>query len=599
MVLVKALLVFMAWLLLPFMVRALLVELRVANLIDERWTSFLQVIINDSLLILAILIFFYFGTNIRNVPIAVIFKIGGVSLYLLSVLDVLIYISFVQRLNFSDILKYGGYAGYYVFDFEIERLVVAVFVPIALVIFAFLVLRRIEYAARSLSWSGKFGSLLTILLAFSLTTALTATANVEPRYVHHRVYQNFIGHNLMVYSEFKGYSRRLSSNIESPFISNCVSVTKTNGPVIIYMVESLSSYHSNLFGGHNNWTPNLDRIAENNLAFSSFSANGFTTEDGEIALLTTQLPLYPPKSYFGGGSTTFQGYWELEDSLPAIYRHNGYETYFLTTADLEFSSTGDWAESIGFKSVEGSKSPYYEGFPRSAFDAAPDEALVARILDLVQSKEGEKYFIFAKTATSHHPYFDPSTGMHSEKLTMRYVDEQIGELVRKLNGLSYFEGGRLVITGDHRAMTHIKEFEVVRFGYDNSFSRIPAVVVGDRNHNKPENISTGFSQVDISNALRGQVSGEICSDPVVGAAFGERVVPPKYILHRRGDRRNQVSIFKEDGTGVITLDGDDTWFAGIEFSEQEQANILQFVNYQRIVTESRHASRYTAQISKD
>jgi len=319
------------------------------------------------------------------------------------------------------------------------------------------------------------------------------------------------------------------------------------------MVESLSSYQSDYFSGVRNWTPNLDKIAQKNIAFTRFYANGFTTEDAEVALLTGQHPIYAPSSYSNGGETSFSGFYNPTDSLPRKLEHHGYETEFLTSADLSFSNTGVWAKSIGFNYVEGHKHNSYNSWERFNFKAAPDEALYQRLLARVNFNKDRNYFLFAKTVSTHHPFVNPVNKNRSEEEAFRYADQQIDLLYKKLIENYFFDDGMLIIVGDHHAMVPLKKEEADILGEFRAAARVPLIIVGE-GYATPTKSS--YQQVDVFNSIKGLVSGESCNTDWVGDIFVEK--PASYIAHRRGDNRNIISVFTDKADYLVSLNGDET-----------------------------------------
>ena len=55
--------------------------------------------------------------------------------------------------------------------------------------------------------------------------------------------------------------------------------------VVIVILESWSSWHSQLFGGAYDWTPGLDEASKSGLRFTNFHSIGFTTSNGLVGIL--------------------------------------------------------------------------------------------------------------------------------------------------------------------------------------------------------------------------------------------------------------------------------------------------------------------------
>lgn len=332
------------------------------------------------------------------------------------------------------------------------------------------------------------------------------------------------------------------------------------------MMESLSSYQSSYFSGIKNWTPNLDSIAKRNRAYTNFYANGFTTEDGEISLLTGLLPIYKPSSHTRGGGSSFKGFFGVDTSLPNILKQQEYKVEFLTTADLSFANTKNWAASVGFDYIEGSEHPYYNTWEKFHFDSAPDEALYNRVLDRVAvNSDKHNFFLFIKTVSTHHPFVNPDNMNKSEKEVFEYADKQLGIFYKKLVDTDYFNNGLLIIVGDHHAMIPLKKEEIELFGARNAAARVPMLIShGDKNQST---VTTQHQQTDIYNYLTAITSSTQCYSDWQGNILGKK--PAKYIAHRRGDNRNIISIFSHGKEYSVLLDGDNTRITSDENLDKE------------------------------
>jgi lipoteichoic acid synthase len=561
----------------PTLWRARSVSKTVYSATGQDSTAFIEVLRNDAPLVGTVLFLLVLTATVRNRWLACIPFVGATIMQLALMSDIVIDRQFSQRLAWLDVIKYYDYALTYMLAFDATVLAAMLVGLLVFLALAYLIFSTVRRAQLNL----KYTALLLVVIMLASTLSWQGR-NVE--YVHYRSYQNFISHNDVLASEAIAYSDEYTATVIDPSENICVTNPVLSGPVIVYMVESLSSYQSELFGGVNNWTPRLDEIARNNAALTNFYASGFTTEDGALSLLTAQKALYPPNSYSNGGGSAFTGHWTPDRSLARVFKDMGYESIFLTTSDLAFSSTGDWMSAIGFQTVLGSNDPFYDGMERFHFGAAADAALVDNILQVVDTAQAP-LFIFAKTVTSHHPHIHPETGERSVEAVMRYADAQIGALYDGLNAQDFFEAGHLVIVGDHRAMLAITRGEVENFGLDKAYTQVPAVVVSRQIVPEAVNITTAYGQTDLSNTLMGLFGGETCHNTFQGVIWGDAARPADYVMHRRGDQRNQISVFSQGRLGVVTLGGDNTSFSGRDFTPEEQDSIVRYVNAARITAD--------------
>ena len=325
--------------------------------------------------------------------------------------------------------------------------------------------------------------------------------------------------------------------------------------VIIYVVESLSSSHSALFGGPHGFTPELDVLAGRGLAAREFVANGFTTNLGLIALLTGRIPLLAVGNGYGDA---FNGFLE-GPSLPRALASHGYYTEFLTTSDLGFTRKGEWLGRIGFESLRGSRDPAFDGWPRFAFDAAPDEALVnavsVREKELRREAGGKPFLLVAETATSHLPFVHPSGSDHSEAAVFRYVDAQVGRLARLLEESRFLEDGILIVVSDHRKMAPLEPEEQRRWEMS-AFSRIPLVALGGGVPTRA--LAAPFQQADLSGSLLCLLTKECPVAPFRGALFEDPPRPPACVFSPMGNDRSLVYVRCGADEAMVRLDGDAT-----------------------------------------
>ncbi|MDR1423380.1 MAG: sulfatase-like hydrolase/transferase, partial [Azoarcus sp.] len=236
------------------------------------------------------------------------------------------------------------------------------------------------------------------------------------------------------------------------------SLGQTRGDLIVLLLESWSPYQSALFGEIRDWTPRLDAIARENQYYSHMVAAGFATHEGLMSMLTGMEFLSPVKSFFD--VKPFETSWGQPRTLPRLLASHGYKSAFFTTGNLAFASKNQWLRDVGFYHVEGHDHPFYDGLPRLHFDAAPDEALYARVLDYLDREgDGSPRLIVVENVSSHHPFIHPLTLEHSEEAVFRYMDKTVGDFYDALKARGFLERGNLLIVSDHRAMVPLRPGE--------------------------------------------------------------------------------------------------------------------------------------------
>jgi lipoteichoic acid synthase len=548
----------------PLLLKGLYVDSFIYHYTATRLLGFAQVLANDAMLYCGLIVLLYLSFLPQvNRLFTALFRLAAFIIFAVYIIDYIVIVNFNTHLSVGDAIKYAGYSYKYIQqiyglnNIGISFILAVILIPV--IVFSF---------SKS-KISGLHYQKLPLFIIAGLPLASGFSDN--QKYAHSWIYKNIVDYNLTILSESSAYSDNFLNSFSFKEESHCRTESPKHKNVIILMVESLSAYQSQYFSGINNWTPNLDLIAGQNQAFKNFYANGFITEDGEIALLTGLHPIYPPSSYSDDGGTSFHSFYNIQDSLPSILKKYGYQTEFLTTADLEFGNTGNWAKSIGFDYVEGHDNPEYDKWERFHFQSAPDEALYLRALDRVKQNNGHDYLIFIKTVSSHHPYVNPENKHKSESEAIMYTDKQIGRFYRQLQASGFFNNGLLVIVGDHHSMTPLKKAEVDNYGQFKAAAKVPLIIADGGNASVENN---QYQQIDVFNSLQGMVSGKQCYSDWNGILLGEQKIPPKYIAHRRGDNRDIISIFAEKEDFLVKLDGDNTRVAGNEPAEPSMRQML-------------------------
>ncbi|MFT3792214.1 MAG: LTA synthase family protein [Rudaea sp.] len=381
------------------------------------------------------------------------------------------------------------------------------------------------------------------------------------KYINYPLLQNFIAANLAD-SVDRHYSTAYADALRkeyAPPAPVCVAGRGLRPNVIVIAVESLSMYHSKLFGGVNDDTPRLDAIAQQNTWFPDFIANGFTTDSGLIAMITGKPPVPTLGRY--QSAEAFAGFESPQGALPDIVRAHGYTTHFFTTGDLGFLDKSTWLKGLGFDSWEGAEQPFYIGWKRRHFNAAEDKALYQRFLQWLDThQDATPWLAFILTVSTHPPFVNPENESLDETGAFRYADKQIGMLYDELAKRDFFRNGVLMISGDHRSMTPLSATELARFG-DSALARTPFVVATQLPVAKGA-VAGKFQQADIVPSIAELLGDRACRKIDQGTFLSQPPQPAQYVAHARGDRRNQIDIYFDGKQAELVLAGDQSDWIG-------------------------------------
>ncbi len=515
------------------------------------------------------------GGALARVIVGLLILVAAVDLVLLDLL--------MQRLHLDDVVRLGGALGnnWSVVSASLDgsrglfKLLAAALVVVVAGAGLAGSRRRPRWAAGCL-----------VLAAGALAFAVHARS-LPLRYVHAVYVENVVTINLPQ-GRMKAYSDAHVAAAHAS-VSTLPETCEQNAAarrldVIVLLVESLSTWHSRLFGGELDWTPRIDAIARDNHYLTRFYASGFTTSSGEIALITGRVPFNPP----GAIELDFGNYALPEAALPTLARAAGYRSDFFTPGDSGFLDLGDWLRDLGFDGVHDSSDAFYSGHRRWQFGAAEDSVFHARYLDwLDRQPAGQRFISMMLTVTTHPPFVDPATGRIDPEASFRYVDAEVGAFHDALRARGFFEHGVLIVLGDHRSMTPLRAAEFARDG-ERAFARVPLVVAGALD--MPKVVEAPFQQTDLLPSLAWLLGERACRDPFAGSFLRPDPQPATALFHVRGDDRNRVDVYLGDEAVYgFHLDGDASdW---IDEVPPDAGSIAAWITVQRSDAAARRAAK--------
>jgi phosphoglycerol transferase MdoB-like AlkP superfamily enzyme len=419
-----------------------------------------------------------------------------------------------------------------------------------------------------------------LALRWSLfAAALVAIAALIPQaqYIHQIAFMNLWQVNQEV-DPTRAYSEEFwrQTNLRPGQALSCEPGIDKERSVVVVAVESLSAYHSKLFSGLNDYTPNLDLLAKEGTWFSNFYANGYSTEGGLIALLTGYVPI-PTAGRFG----STMAFTDVEEDFHRWLKKEGYQTAFFTSGQLSMGQRGDWLRAIGIEYSEGGEHRFYDGMPRASFGAADDAALVDRFLQWHAKERGKGPFMATLlTVETHPPFVSASKGALDEAAAIREVDRQVARLVSTLKSRGFFDQGMMLIVGDHRTMTPIPVAEQRRFGAS-APARVYALALGNTGLPRGE-WRANQQQTDLIPSLRYVIDDHECRSDQQGRFFGDKASGARYVVHTDPMRRNHVVFVEGDSEYRLVLDGDDTRWITPPPRIQDADRLREQVNRERM-----------------
>jgi lipoteichoic acid synthase len=423
-----------------------------------------------------------------------------------------------------------------------------------------------------------------VAIALGIAGILLPFARFIPQmefFINKPLFENFLERNweFLTPKEYSpSFRQRLRQTYSEP--PQCEPGLGGHPNFLLLVVESLSAYQSRYFSGIHDYTPNLDRMAEEHTALTNFYANGWTSQGGAIALLTEALPIVPEHADLNEWGSARINQFYSPAALPKYLHGEGYKSYYFAAGSVTFLNQNEWLERIGFDEVSGDEDPEYAGQPRGVLNSVTDDVLYDRVLKTMASLPPEqRFFMMLATYRSHRPLKAPDGSRISEEAAFHEVDVQLAAFQRKLRDIGYFKNGVLMITGDHRAMEPFTEPELRRFGMSAS-ARLPFVVVAD-SLKLPNVIAGNFQQHDLFPSIRAVVSSSYCHDRWEGTFLTPMPHPPTCILHAKGESRDLVYVRCGQQEGIVFLDGDRTHLASGDIADRKF--VIDKINFERIL----------------
>lgn len=524
--------------------------------IDDE-NSYINIAVSDGAIISLCLLFFYFSKY--SLPwIRILIKIIITGLTIFYVVDIFITFMFNSRLYFDDLDKFYLNVDFKLFNFS-SCFIILMFV-ISIVMF-FIDNKR---------YKKEFNKYILILIPI-----VFFLFNYD---VNSSVRSSFFKNYILVNFEStydKEYSDDFIKKMTYFNKNNVCNIIPKSHPknIVVFVFESWSYYHSELFGSDNDWTPELDRLAESGISFSKFYANGFTTEAGLYALLTGE-PVLPYNEKYGTDGALGLNNLKFSESLPNKFNKQGYNSKFITSGSLDFLEKGKWLESLGFNKIIGNES-FDVKDRKFLFGSVSDEKLYNKVQSELSGNE--KNFIVVENVNTHQPFYYPNGDQieRSEENAFKYADEQLANAIKAISN----KDTMIIVMSDHRALTPVTDKEKVD-SKAMSVSRIPMFIIWNEHK---ETINLNFQQTDVLPSVLGAINGLQCTNQDRGAIFPlDKMVRSKCIYHARGDNRSMVSVMCDNDQFNVILDGDDSKvLVGNENNRYEKGS-LDYINHIRI-----------------
>ncbi len=264
--------------------------------------------------------------------------------------------------------------------------------------------------------------------------------------------------------------------------------------LVLIMVESLSAEFMGHFSDAHRWTPQLDGIADQGLAFDNFYATGTRTDRG-LEAVTLSMPPTPGRSIVKRIGHE-KGYW----SLGNVLRAKGYDTTFVYGGRGFFDNMNAFFAGNGYRIVDQTSVPSAEIGFENAWGMA-DEDIYRQALKIADAAHGRRqpFFMHIMTTSNHRPYTFPAGRIalpsgSGRPGAVQYTDWAIGDFLAQARTQAWFDDTLFVIVADHCASSAGKvDLPARRY-------HVPMIVYAPK-HVAPGRNTTVSSQIDVAPTL--------------------------------------------------------------------------------------------------
>lgn len=266
--------------------------------------------------------------------------------------------------------------------------------------------------------------------------------------------------------------------------------SKKQKNLVIFIQESMGAQFTG-FIGKQNFTPNLDNLAQNYLSFTNLYSNGTRSVRGLAALTSGTLPINGIEVIKRNKSQ--EGYF----TIASLLKPYGYKSSFIYGGEARFDNMKGWYLGNGFDEIIEQKD-----FTNPIFTSTwgvSDEDLVIKANEKFKSyyENNEKFVSVMFSSSNHMPFELPDGKIEFEKNipktsvenAIKYADFAIGKFFELAKKEDYFKDTVFVVIADHNVRVYGDQIVPI------DMFQIPAVIVSS---DIPHQIFTNLtSQADV------------------------------------------------------------------------------------------------------
>ncbi|MFC2109377.1 LTA synthase family protein [Bacteroidota bacterium] len=345
--------------------------------------------------------------------------------------------------------------------------------------------------------------------------------------------------------------------------------------VIFIGLESLNARFMERFGNKKNWTPTIDSLFKNSIAYTNLYAVGTRTIRG-LEAITLAIPPTP------GRSIVKRAQVKPLYTIGNIFKEKGYTRTFFYGGDGYFDNMNSYFGNNGFDVVDRRKEHRLDKqFPTQRININDDEVtfenawgvcdedIYNKLLKVAdeQYKSGKPFFNFVMNNSNHQPYTYPNGLIDipsgtSREGAVKYADLALKKFFETAKKKPWFKNTVFVVMSDHCA------YSAGRTEINVKSYHIPAMILNLPNQENTE-VDKLCSQMDVFPTLFGYLNWTYISN-----SYGQDI--------RKATKENErafvanyrrLGLLKKDKLIVLNSEA-----SGTEFLWHQKENTLQEVN---------------------
>ncbi|WP_158618243.1 LTA synthase family protein [Chitinophaga lutea] len=295
--------------------------------------------------------------------------------------------------------------------------------------------------------------------------------------------------------------------------------SKPKQNIIIVMMESVGASMTSMFGNPMQATPNLQQLADQGVLYENFYVPAMSTARTVFGVTTGLPDVVRVKTASRNPA--------IVDQRVVMDQFEGYEKYYLLGGNTNWANI----RAVFTNNVEGLQI-FEEGYfkaPKADVWGVADYDLITEADEIFKKAHDSKkpFVAFLQTADNHEPYTTTSGAGDFKKLTsreidarqlkasgfvnidqfnaLRYLDYNIGHLMKLAKQSGYLDNTIFVFFGDHSARLDAYQFmPIPEFEMATYVTHVPCIVYNPRTL-APQRVQRAGSLLDVYPTVAGMV----------------------------------------------------------------------------------------------